>query len=533
MYPRRPRTLSPSVCSRDHVTHSPLGIDRARAHLSLFTHLIIVLVALSGCTRVHVSDQIETPDRFLEAGPPIDLHAKTSDIKSAGITPSAPWWQSFKSDALDRLHDQLFSDNLQLLQARERVIQLRAIATQTGSQRWPTLNLDLGWSRTKQLNPFSRINNSGSPPAGMAGATPNFPDSFTQDNFRASLAVSYEVDVWGRVSSLTEAAERDAVSSQEDLKAIAVTLSATLTDLWLQLIEVEERRRILAQQLNDDEAQLAVVTSRFQQGLSPHIEVLQQIQQRDRTRAQAPPLIAQSASLKRRIAALLGQPNLNPLSPPNTFPDLPPLPATGLPATVLAQRPDVRAAQARLAAADARVSAAVSARLPGLRIGTNIGYQSFEFKELFDDIIWSLSANLLSPIFQGGRLRAEQQRAEAVLRERLFALRETVMTAYHEVEDALSNERSSTEQLARIQAQLSSAQALFESAQSRYLEGVGDFLTMLSARQGLYIAQLSALSAGRAQLSARVQLHRALAGSWVKRVVDSRPTADVPQTLTP
>jgi len=445
------------------------------------------------------------------------------------VTSDSPWWESFESQALNLLIAQLFNDNLQLLQARERVIQMRAVATQTGSQRWPSLNLELGWSRTKQLNPFSRISNttnSGAPPGVMSPSpTSAFPDSFTQDNFRTSLAVSYEVDVWGRISSITEAAERDAIASEEDLKAIAVTLSATLADLWIQLIEVESRRKILDRQLADDEAQLQIVTSRFQQGISPHIEVLQQVQQRDRTRAQAPPLNAQKSSLERRIASLLGKTYLDRIILPDELPELPRFPDTGLPADVLTQRPDVRAAQARLTSADARVSAAVSARLPGLRIGSNGGYQSFEFEELFDDMIWGVSANLITPLFQGGQLRAEQLRTEAVLRERLLALRETVITAYHEVEDALSNERSTSEQLERIREQLGSARALFDSAQLRYLEGVGDFLTMLNARQGLYLAQLSSISAHRALLSSRVQLHRALAGSWVNHISRSRSTS--------
>ena len=195
------------------------------------------------------------------------------------------------------------------------------------------------------------------------------------------------------------------------------------------------------------------------------------------------------------------------------LPDRPSLPKIGLPATLLESRPDIKSASFRLSAADARVSAAVSARLPGLRFGTNVGYQSFEYDELFDDMIWSVSANLLTPIFQGGRLRAEQSRTEAVLQERLFNLKERFVTAYHEVEDALGAERSTEEQLERVRAQLSSAEALYESAHQRYLNGVGDFLTTLTARQGFFAAQLALLASERAALSARVQLHRALGGS--------------------
>lgn len=485
------------------------------ASYSIRLSLGLILLSV-GCARTRVSSTLETPERFQEMTEVAQPSARSVDAPT-------PWWERLKSPSLNTLERALFKGNLQLLQAGERVAQLRAVAIQAGSQRWPNLNLELGWSRNKQLNPFARLGRSGStgaPGSGPMGAGAGaLPESFTQDNFRASLAVSYEVDAWGRISSITEAAERDAIASVEDVRALAITLSATLADTWLQTIEVECRRAIVEAQLRDDVTLLEVVTSRFKQGLAPHIEVLQQTQQRDRTRAQLPPLRAQSATLKRRLAALLGESRLDQLVIPQRLPELPELPQVEIPAEVLKQRPDIRAAQARLAAADARVSAAVSSRLPALRLGASGGYQSFELEELFDDIIWGLSANLLTPLFQGGRLRAEQRRAEAALKERLYALRERVIIAYHEVEDALSAEQSGREQLERVRAQLSSAQALFTSAQARYVEGVGDFLTTLNARQGLYIARLSELGAQRALLSARVQLHRALAGDWVNSVI--------------
>lgn len=486
--------------------------------------LISLILLSTGCSRIHVNPNVEMPKSYLE-----QEGKRDQGPRSTVISIDDPWWRSLGDPALDHLIEGLFSQNLQLAQARERVIQMRAVARQAGSQRWPTLNLDMGWSRTKQLNPFSRLS-SGSgtpmPPGSMDGqaggnsASP-FPSSFTQDNFRASLAVSYELDVWGRIGSLTEAAEREAIASESDMYSMAITLSATIADVYFQVIETQARLTILESQLRDDEDQLEVVISRFNQGLSPHIEVLQQTQQRDRTHAQLPPVKALLSRLKRRIAALWGRSQLE-----DTFvfatqlPEALALPQVGLPASLLESRPDIRSAAARLSAADARVSAAVSARLPGLRFGTSVGYQSFQFDELFDDFIWSLTGNLITPLFQGGRLRAEQSRTEAALRESLLAMRERLLTAYHEVEDALSNERSLGEQLNRVEKQLSSAETLFESAHSRYLQGVGDFITTLTARQGLYASQLAALAAKRASLSARVQLHRALGGGWVHQLSD-------------
>ena len=185
----------------------------------------------------------------------------------------------------------------------------------------------------------------------------------------------------------------------------------------------------------------------------------------------------------------------------------------GLPSKVLLNRPDIISAQARLSAADSRVSAALSARYPALRIGASAGVQSFEPAELFEDMIWGLSANILAPIFQAGRLSADQKRQESVLRERLHVLNERLISAYHEVENALTNEAAQRTQLELVQAQLDSALALEESALERYLDGVGDFQVYLAARQGSFAARLAQLNGRRSILSHRIALYRSIAGS--------------------
>ena len=471
----------------------------------------------SACSRVHVAVAPKVVEDFEEVSDSTDAQVKSS------IQQDEPWWHSLNDSQLNRLIGGLFTNNLQLKQATERITQVRAIAVQAGSQRWPSVSLDLGWSRTKQLNPFARLARSSTSPAagtpGMnssMGAPSAMPESFTQDNFRASLAVSYELDVWGRIGSLTQAAELDVVATEADLKSMAITLSASAVDIYLQLIEAQVRLEVLQEQLKDDEDQLQVVKTRYQQGISPHIEVLQLTQQRDRTRSQLPPMQAMISQFKRSLAALRGESKLTRFIIPNRLPLKPNLPSLGIPASILENRPDIQSAMARLKAADARVSAAVSSRLPALRFGTNAGYQSFEMSELFDDFIWSLSGSLFTPLFQGGRLKAEQARTEAVLRERLHAVHERYLTAYHEIENALANERSLSEQFERIKEQHNSAKVLFESARNRYLQGVGDFLTMLNARQGLFASRLAMLTAERSVLSARVQLHRACGGGWLK-----------------
>ena len=133
--------------------------------------VIGLAIATVGCSRIHVPHKPEVPKQFKEL---LDSPDAIDKVKSSSVQTDEAWWISLGDEGLNQVLGQLFAQNLQLLQAKERVIQMRSLATQAGSQRWPSANLEIGWSRTKQLNPFARLNrNSGSPPPGVTGAPSN------------------------------------------------------------------------------------------------------------------------------------------------------------------------------------------------------------------------------------------------------------------------------------------------------------------------------------------------------------------------
>jgi NodT family efflux transporter outer membrane factor (OMF) lipoprotein len=483
--------------------------------------LLLGLGLLMACSRYHAPDQAlaDLPSQFREQKEqPKDSAIPKEDSKSQALALNLSWWEVFKNPQLNQMVEQLLSNNLSVAQAKTRVVQMRALATQAGSQLWPTLDLNLGFTRRKQLNMFSRLNRTPSLPQTSTGGTAaassatKMPSSFQLDTYSSALAVSYELDLFGRLKSLSKASEIDAIATEQDMQAMALSLVSTFVDLWLQSIEAQQKLKLLESQLKEDEKLLTLSKSRFSQGLGISIDVLQQTQQRDRTRIQIPMLEGQIAILKRKMAALVGKTEIQ-IDLPESLPILDQsMPKLGVPSEVLFARPDIRAAHARLKAADARVSAAVSARYPAFRIGADLGYQSFDIKTLFDEWVGSIALNLVSPIFDAGRRASEQQRMEEMLKERVHALAELSLNAFNEIEDALTLERQQNEQLSLLNEQMGSAKTLNDRAKSRYLEGVGDFLTVVTSTQGLYQVQINALTAQRQALSYRVLFHKALGG---------------------
>ena len=220
-----------------------------------------------------------------------------------------------------------------------------------------------------------------------------------------------------------------------------------------------------------------------------------------------------------RTPVLLGKPpGQAPTVQTRALPPLPPLPDPGVPARLLERRPDLRAARLRVEAADERVGAAVADLLPTLRLSAEFGYQSFEISQLFDSFIGNLAAGLTAPLFDGGRRLAEIDRSDAVLFERLQQYGQAWITALQEVEDALAREREQKQLLSRLDEQIGLAEATLTRARESYLGGLADYLTVLTALQTVQTLERNRLAARGRLLSFRVQLHRALGGSWTDRI---------------
>jgi multidrug efflux system outer membrane protein len=324
--------------------------------------------------------------------------------------------------------------------------------------------------------------------------------------------------VWKRISSLKRGAVLDMEATREDLESIAMTLAAQVAEAWFSLVEQEAQTRLLDRQQKTGRIFLELTRLRFSQGLASALDVYQQRQQLAATRAEVPLVESRKEVFLHQLAVLVGDPPRGLVTPEReTLPPLPPLPPTGLPSDLLTQRPDVRSAHLRLAAADYRVAAAVAARLPALRIGAETGYETRDFNEIeniFDNWIWSLFANITWPVFDGGRRKAEVDRNKAVVKEALGAYGQVILRALKEVEDALIQERKQAEFLLELERQVQLARDTLREARMRYANGLSDYLPVLAALESLQTVERSQIVAERQLLSFRVQLYRALGGTW-------------------
>lgn len=463
------------------------------------THLITLsLVALGGCALHQVQKNPPAP---------IDLPEQLRGAEEKdGIPLPERWWEDLGDEDLSALVPRAFQGSFRLRGAFARLDQAEAIFRQAGAAYWPQLSVDAAGGRQRVF--FS-------PQIG----------AFEFNRFELSARASYELDVWGRLRSLRAASRLDQEASYADLQSLAMTLAAETGEAWYDLVGQRAQRHLLAEQQRTNDNFLELVRLRFTEGLVAAVDVHQQKQQSASVRAQAELVEAQVTVAENRLSVLLGQPPGQVAFPGrDVLPDVPALPGIGIPAAILARRPDVRAAQARVEAFDQRINAALADLLPALRLTGSAGFVSPQISDLFDTVIWSAFANLTQPVFEGGRRRAELARVRAAYDEAVTGYADVVLQALLEVENALVQERQQRRNIAALEEQFAAAQAALQETQLRYREGLTDYLPVLTALRGSQQVELSLVGARRQLLSFRIQLYRALGGTWAADL--KRPVND-------
>ena len=404
------------------------------------------------------------------------------------------WWVAFKDETLNKIMDQALTGNQQLLSTWSRLKQAEAMMGQAKATWWPSINTSFAAGRAKQ----SRF----------------FPET---DVINGSLQASYELDVWGKLSNQRQAAAMNLAATRDSLESIAMTLAAEVTEAWFGWVAQQAQLTLLESQLETNKTYLELIDVRFSEGLAHASDVFNLRQQVEQSRAQLEEAQRLSKLQKNRLAVLLGKaPGQLRLRPGVALADLPPIPATGVPADLVKNRPDVRSAQRSVMAADARVGIALANRFPTLKITAHVGVSAASFTELFDQVIYSVLGNITQPIFQGGALKAEHTRTEAVLQEQIHIFSHLVLQAMAEVENALSSQEHETKRLKFLQKQRDFAASALEEARERYLIGLSEFLPVLTALGSLHRIEKSVVLSQKQVRSYRVQLCRALGGSWTK-----------------
>lgn len=452
-------------------------------HFAAAILFIALIQAINGCTTF-------APGR---REPEKNLLPPAFSWPSQQWEPGQRWWEAFNDPQLNDLVEEALGHNFSLQQSWARLRQAQALAAKSGAALYPELELNAGASSERRQTDITE----------------------TIESYSLGLTGSYEIDLWGRIRSERQAARLSAAASREDLNTAAITLSANIVARWIGIISQRMQKQLLVQQLDANQTLLELVELRFRKSLASAVDVFQQRQLVEQTRAQLPLVEQSERRLRNELALLLGR---TPFSLPQiqarSFEIPTDLPAAGIPAQLLENRPDIRAAVKRLEAADWNVAAARANRLPQVSLSVKAAYQADKLSLLVDNWLTRLAADMTAPLFDGRRRASEVRRLQAVVVENLAAYRQTVLTAMREVEDALVDETKLREHLKGLQAQLDAARNALNEARRRYRSGLSDYLPVLTQLLTVQGLERSRIQRRADLLTARVDLYRSLGGTW-------------------
>lgn len=401
------------------------------------------------------------------------------------------WWLAFDDPLLHMLEDSAFASNLPLKIAWYQVAEAEALVDIASSAKVPDIFLQL-----------------------QSGISRPEPDFVGGENTQLSLRAGYEADLWGRIRYSVHAEEYRFIANYYDYRTAAVTLSAEVALAWYRLKATNIQLQLVEEQLETNEQVLALIRNRFASGQVRGVDVLRQQQLIESTRQQEIALELQRELLENQLSILLGQAPDALLEAPAELPALPPLPLTGIPLQLVNRRPDVLSAFYRLQSADREVASAISNKYPRLNFSLNAAVRSNSLTGLFESQAISLASSLLAPVFYGGRLRAQVDRAEAVRQQLLYDYGQTVLLAFQEVENALIREVKQVQRIEVIQEQVELAEKAFGQLRIEYLNGTIPYLDVLVTLNQQQQLRRDLVEAKLNLLEIRIALYRSLAGGF-------------------
>ncbi|UCH44251.1 MAG: TolC family protein [Nitrospiraceae bacterium] len=409
-----------------------------------------------------------------------------------GIKAQHRWWEALHDPFLDAIIEKALSDNLTIKQAGARIEQAVASDRKSVSFLYPEIT------------------------GRASGARDRKGDDSSEDTHVAGLALSWEIDLWGRLSAARKASEYEVHASREDLEAASVLLTAQVAETYFQIVEQMLQLSLLKRQIKAGETFLELIELRFGYGEASVVDVFQQRQQLASTRSRVPIVKSRLRTLENRLHVQMGMAPVQ--TSPNyadEFPELPDLPVTGVPVDLLQNRPDLKRTYNELVATDFRVAEAVSDRFP--RIGL-FGSASFTDGFSTEDRMLSLFLEAVAPVVDWNRRSSEVEIRKAILKEELARYAHAYLTAIEEVENALWQEQHQLELLDALERQLTIARSNLAETRNRYRQGLTDYLPVLTALQSLQILERDILARQRELISNRILLYRALGGSKITDV---------------
>ncbi|MBN9429677.1 MAG: efflux transporter outer membrane subunit [Burkholderiales bacterium] len=470
---------------------------RSDRHRAAAAALLFTLTLLAGgCT-------VMGPDYQRPAvNLPADFGNGEAATAAADTMIPADWWRRYGDAELDALVDSVFASNTDLRLAAAQLEEAEAVLRETYAVLYPQLNLDAASTR-------SRVTTRGAQP--IPAGIP-----VVRWDQRAAFSTSFELDFWGRLRRGAEAAQAQLLATQYGKDVVQLGLAGTAVQAYFLLRSLDAQIAVTRDSLAAREESLAVARARARGGLASELDVYQAEGLRADAAVQLNDLQRQRAAVERQLGVLSGRLDLRVASGDLRALPVPPTPPVGLPSSLLDRRPDVRQAEAALAAANARIGVAKAAMRPTISLTGMLGGQSRDLSDLLSAgaRIWSLGVGLSLPIFDAGRLQARTDQAEARERQALAAYQKSTETAFREVADALNNIERSAAAEQQLDVRLQAARNTVRLARLRYEAGYSAYLEVLDALRNQNDAELAMVRNRQARLAYSVDLMKALGGGW-------------------
>ena len=421
------------------------------------------------------------------------------NFKSQAASGEAPlmardWWRLYGDPDLDQLIASAQASNQTVRQAVARVDEARAIS----------------------LDPrFLRERNSGNRDSTITGR--RVQRSTTINDWLVPLDLTYEIDVWGRVRRSLESATAQAQASADDLAVVQLTVETDVAQFYYGLRSLDAQAQILTENVASYREQVRILSAQLKSGLVSPIVVNQAQAQLQATLAQQRDIERARADQEHALAILCGRPAPSFTVAPNPLHEgSPPAVPPGLPAQLLARRPDVAEAEQTLVAANAQIGVATAAFYPTFNLTGAAGFESANLSSLFNwrSAVASIAPSISFPIFQGGRLNANLEATEARYRQTVAAYVNQVLVAYADVEDALTDLHALSDEVGSLREAVSASENYLRLAQAQYKFGLADYLIVIDAERTLLANQLSLAQAVNLQMASSIHLIKALGGGW-------------------
>ncbi len=428
------------------------------------------------------------PDAFDVAGTPVYLPL------------DHPWWTVFDDPRLNAVVASALQKNLSIVQAVEKVVQAREVLQQQKAARLPGLEASADARRNRSLTgAFSTVASVG-------------------------LSAAYEVGFWGRIHASEASAAYLAQAGEYDLQTLYMTLAGEVVQLYMQCLYLSRLEELTRNQVVIAKNQRDALRRRYETGLSELSDVLAAESSLVTAKAALPGIVSDRRIVQHALQVLTGEwPESSTVSDPDPLPDVPLLMPGGLPSEIVYQRPDIRAAFFRIQSADRNVAAAVAERFPRFRLTGGIGHNWTQSAgPTLDGMVWNLGAGITGPVLDWGQRKSAVQQRASMYRSQVAAWQESVLTAFQEIADALSQNERSEAVVALRESQLETAQKDYRLTARRYEMGLSTYSDLLAAEQAVNTVTSTLLSASYTLLTDRILLAKRTGGDWTKAVAEAR-----------